>query len=252
MSLIIRNSSRQLRTRWLELLILIPVLQGCGNSSGESEVVAGSDTSGGSVRPGVILTDTSLGGPREQRPSEALPGPGGMPPAPSLPPPGESLPVPGGVATAPPSSSNQEEGWQSGVARRGGGNAGVAILTQVRSARNDGFDRVVFQFADATVPGYSIEYVDRPVRQCGSGDVVPLLGGAWLSMRLEPAQAHDDRGRATVAQRSLSPGLPNILAITSICDFEGQVEWVAAVRSPTGFRVSELRDPARLVVDVKH
>jgi hypothetical protein len=123
---------------------------------------------------------------------------------------------------------------------------------QVRSARNEGFDRIVFQFAGATVPGYSIEYIDRPVRQCGSGDVVPLPGDAWLSVRMEPAQAHDEQGRATVAERSLSPGLPNILALTSVCDFEGQVEWVAGVRSPSGYRVSELRDPARLVVDVRH
>jgi hypothetical protein len=211
-----------------------------------------------SVREGVILSDTSLGSASAPRVSEALPGPADLPRT-SLPP----APSAGGVTpgqlppTSPPSSAQAPssaggEGWMRGTARRGGGNLGVAILTQVRSARNDGYDRIVFEFEGTVVPGYTIAYIDEPVRQCGSGNVVPMPGDAWLSILIEPAQAHDDQGRATVQQRALSPGLPNIIAINSICDFEAQVEWVAGVRSPEEFRVSELRDPARLVVDIRH
>ena len=58
----------------------------------------------------------------------------------------------------------------------------------------------LFEFADE-LPGYRIEYVDRPVRQCGSGDTVPLLGDAWLSLRFYPANAHTEEGQPTVLER---------------------------------------------------
>jgi len=40
--------------------------------------------------------------------------------------------------------------------------------------------------------------------------------------------------------------------LISTCDFEAEVEWVAGVASPNRYRVLELRNPTRLVVDIKH
>ena len=45
------------------------------------------------------------------------------------------------------------------------------LLSAVRAARQDGFDRVVFEF-EAAVPGYSVRYVDRPITEDGSGNPV--------------------------------------------------------------------------------
>src|SRR4051812_25644495 len=39
-------------------------------------------------------------------------------------------------------------------------------LRSVREARNEGFDRVVFEFDGAQVPGYQLEYVDKPIIKC--------------------------------------------------------------------------------------
>jgi hypothetical protein len=47
----------------------------------------------------------------------------------------------------------------------------TALLTSVRAARHEGYDRVVYQFAN-TLPGYDVRYVKRPVHQDGSGKVV--------------------------------------------------------------------------------
>lgn len=129
---------------------------------------------------------------------------------------------------------------------------GSAILETVRSARNDGFDRVVFQFARGVVPGFEIEYVEPPIRQCGSGQVVSTSGGRWLRVRLQPAQAHDERGNATVQDRSRTPALPAIREMQLICDYEGQVEWILGVPAQLPFRSIELGNPARVVVDVTH
>ena len=128
------------------------------------------------------------------------------------------------------------------------------VASYVRSARHDGFDRVVFEFLGDQFPTYKIEYIDKPVRSCGSGDVVPFAGDAWLSVRLTGAQAHAPEGDATipVEDRTQSPNLPIVKDLKMICDFEGEVEWVMGVSSPNKYRALELRAPTRLVVDVKH
>lgn len=151
-----------------------------------------------------------------------------------------------------PDSAALGREWTVGLREESGDGVGMATLESVRTARNDGFDRVVFEFEAGKTPGYRVEYVDRPVRQCGSGQAVPLRGDAWLRVRLEPSQAHDDRGRPTVRDRARSADLPVLRELRLICDYEGQVEWVLGVASPNHFRVTQLNSPARLVVDVRH
>lgn len=129
--------------------------------------------------------------------------------------------------------------------------AGDATLRAVRAAAHDGFDRTVFEFDGARVPGYHAEYIDEPVRQCGSGNVVPLPGDGWLEVRFSYARAHTDAGAPTLDERALSPELPVLRALTLTCDFEGMVTWVLGLASPNRYRVTELSAPARLVVDVR-
>jgi len=146
---------------------------------------------------------------------------------------------------------SQDTAWTTGVIDRTYPTAGAALLEGVRTARHDGYDRIVFDFAGSEVPSYHIEYIDRPVRACGSGEVVDLPGDAWLAIRFEPANAHDEQGRSTVSARAFAPGLPTLIELRATCDFEAVVEWVAAVRTPARFRVSELRSPTRLVIDLR-
>jgi hypothetical protein len=172
--------------------------------------------------------------------------------------PARSVPQPpAAAATAPDQEVPADEvptpaEWTAGDSRVEHPISGEVVQTEVRVARNEGFDRVVLEFAGDDLPSYSIEYIDRPVRQCGSGHVVPVAGDGWLSIRLEPARAHDEEGRATIEERELRPDLPVLLELTITCDFEAQVEWVLGVASPNRYRVMELREPTRLVLDVRH
>lgn len=140
-------------------------------------------------------------------------------------------------------------GWTAGLTAKPGSE--MATLTEVRTASHDEYERIVFAFGQGPMPGFKVEYVDRPVRQCGSGEVVDLPGDAWLSIRLEPAQAHTEEGKPTVLDRSRVLAFENLKALKMICDFEGQVEWVAAASTPQRYRTLELKEPPRLVVDVK-
>lgn len=125
------------------------------------------------------------------------------------------------------------------------------MLEAVRAARDAGRDRVVFEFRGA-VPGFHLEYVDQPVRDCGAGDVRAIEGDGWLEVRLSPANAHTEQGEPTVRDRELHPGLPIVREIELTCDFEAVVTWVLGTASPNPYRVFELADPPRLVIDIEH
>ena len=146
-------------------------------------------------------------------------------------------------------SNPDTAGWTAGLTAKPGSE--MATLLDVRAASHDEYERIVFSFGPGPMPGYKVEYVDKPIRQCGSGEVVDLPGDAWLSIRLEPANAHTEEGKPTVAPRSRVLDYENLKALNMICDFEGQVEWVAAASAPQRYRTLELKEPRRLVVDVK-
>lgn len=124
-------------------------------------------------------------------------------------------------------------------------------LQSVSTTSCEGFDRVVFEFNTPATPGYHVSYIDKPIRQCGSGNTVPVAGDAWLEVRMKPAQAHTDAGQSTIAQTNRTVNLPNLRQLVQTCDFEGNVTWVLGVGNPKRFRVLELTNPSRIVVDVK-
>jgi hypothetical protein len=177
-----------------------------------------------------------------------------------------------GNQTASPTPSSQDGAGgpaQSQVVREVGdtstdefaGTAGIvekerpamspATLSSVRTGAHQSFDRVVFEFSGTDLPGYHIEYVDHPVRACGSGDIVEISGQGFLQVRLQPAQAHDENGQPTITTRELKPGLPLIQEMKIICDFEADVEWILGLAKPNRYRVLELSTPPRLVIDIK-
>lgn len=149
------------------------------------------------------------------------------------------------------SAAGEFEGTTGVTEKRRDGSAPV-VLREVRSARHEGFDRVVFEFDGDAPPGYRVAPTDGPVRQCGSGRAVALAGDARLHVRLRPAHAHDERGEPTVKERARRLSLPKLKELKLICDFEADVEWALGLASATSYRVVELRDPSRIVVDVKH
>lgn len=127
-----------------------------------------------------------------------------------------------------------------------------SVLLDVRTASHDGFDRIVMSFGPSAVPGHRVEYVRPPVTQCGSGEEVDLPGTGFLSIRMRPAAAHSEEGHATVSDRNRRFELPVLIGLVATCDFEADLTWVAALRTPNAFRVFELESPNRLVIDIRH
>lgn len=143
------------------------------------------------------------------------------------------------------------DGWTTGVVRTPAPAVAPVQVRALRTARHDGFDRLVLDL-DGPAPGVAVEYVDRPVRACGSGEPVPLAGDAWLAVRLSPSRAHTDAGRSTLDARRARPDHPALVEWAVTCDFEAEWAVVLGVASPEAYRVQRLRAPDRLVVDVRH
>ena len=121
-------------------------------------------------------------------------------------------------------------------------------LVSVRAVEDKGYDRVLFTFRGA-VPGYRVGYVPQVADQ--GGRPLPLRGRTFLAVTFEPARAHDPGGAATVSTATLTPASPVLRQVRLAGDFEGRVSFGLGLAGRDGFRVSELRNPARVAVDVR-
>jgi hypothetical protein len=119
------------------------------------------------------------------------------------------------------------------------------VLSGIRYAAHDGFDRVVLDIPGAP-PGYSVTYVTE-VRRDGSGAPVSLPGKAFLLITLHPAEAHRANGAPTVTGIHRT-GLAGIQAYAIVGDYEGHVSVALGVKGVQKYHVGELTD--RIYLDL--
>jgi hypothetical protein len=238
--------------RWLGMMTMAAALAACGEQGGElrdaterrraqavegDSVVFDTNSSGqptGRV-PAFVLTDSTPAAAPGATPVTEAPVDTVRPAAPA----------------APAVDPATQQPWTAGVRDQVRTVPRPVTLRDVRVGVNQGFDRVVLEFLGSAVPGYRVEYVDRPVHHCGSGDPVPVAGDAWLAVTLRGTQAHTDQGQATVQQRERRLQMPIVKELEFTCDFEGVVEIVLGVSRPNRYRITELQNPTRLIVDVQ-
>ena len=129
----------------------------------------------------------------------------------------------------------------------------TALLTDVRAASHDGFDRVVLQFR-GDLPGYQIGYVQRPVLEDGSGKPVEVSGGNVLLVRMEPALDADLTKESApltyTGPTRFSPDTSSVRELVRVGGFESVLSWAVGVDEKRPFRVSRLENPSRIVIDV--
>lgn len=165
-------------------------------------------------------------------------------------------PTPAGADTTPVATPTPtpapgpQEAWTAGLTDRVRTVPRPVVLNDVRVAVNDGFDRMVLEFAGPSVPGYRVEYAGE-ASQCGSGEPVRVAGEAQLVITLRGTQAHTERGQATVQPRRRRLEMPILREYEFSCDFEGVVQVVLGASARNRYRVLELQNPARLVVDLQ-
>ena len=129
---------------------------------------------------------------------------------------------------------------------------GPLTVTAVRVARQEGYDRVVFELAGkAGQAGWRVEHVDE-ARAQGSGDPVAVEGEAVLSVLITGTGYPMDTGQEEVADDPALPG--NLEVVEDVvlgAVFEGQYEAFIGTAGTQPFRVFRLGDPERVVVDLQ-
>ncbi|MDN3057307.1 hypothetical protein PH213_22690 [Streptomyces sp. SRF1] len=150
-----------------------------------------------------------------------------------------------------------ETGWGSG--EKTAQPAGHTPLTNVRTGRHACFDRIVFDVRGATAAGpigYRVGYVNA-LHQDGSGEEVPVGGGAILEIRVAAPSYDPGSGAESYPGRARKP-LPGV-DLTGYqtfrdtrfgASFEGDTQVGLGVRARLPFRV--LQTDGHVVVDVAH
>jgi len=146
------------------------------------------------------------------------------------------------------------EGASTGPAVLKSADAEVALLTAVRAARHEGYDRVVFEFRNVA-PGYDVRFVPKPVHADASGEEVPVDGGAVLLVRMEPALDADlneeSAPRTYLGPQRFTPADMAVVAeLVRTGGFEAVLTWAVGVDEKRPFKVTRLESPARIVIDI--
>lgn len=134
----------------------------------------------------------------------------------------------------------------------------TALLDRVAIGRHEGYDRVVFQFRN-DVPGYRVEYVQPPIKEDGSGNVVQVKGNAYIEVRMEPASGFDlTTGEGELVYKGpkridgAAAGASVVREVVRTGDFEAVLTWAIGLEEKVDFRVTTTQSPARLIVDFRN
>jgi hypothetical protein len=134
----------------------------------------------------------------------------------------------------------------------------TALLERLAIGRHEGYDRVVFQFRNH-VPGYRVEYVQPPLKEDGSGNVVQVKGSAFVEVRMEPASGFDlATGEGELVYKGpkridgAAAGASVVREVVRIGDFEAVLNWAIGLDEKVDFRVTTTESPPRLIVDFRN
>ena len=165
--------------------------------------------------------------------------------------PSASSPSPSASATATasvPAGFTLDEASSPTFPDLGGNIGGIGV---VRVGHHTGFDRVVWQFPGNGRPTYRVHYVDEPTAD-GSGDTVDVAGDAYLEVMITTVGIPADGvPRPRNASASSIAGTVVAQALPVYGGFEGYGQAFVGVRDrERPFKVTVLRNPTRLVLDI--
>ena len=133
------------------------------------------------------------------------------------------------------------------------------MMLDARLGAHFDFDRFVIEFESNPVGGiegppdsYSIQWVSDPPIQFGSGQAIQVEGVEYLEILLHAhaysrgANEYQYEGPSEVQAR----GTINVIEAVFGGEVEGKLVWAIGANSRTGFRVLEIVNPPRLVIDI--
>ena len=128
-----------------------------------------------------------------------------------------------------------------------------ANITDVRTGTHDGYDRVVFEFADG-LPEASLERAEPPFTQDASGAPLDVQGESFLRLILRGGTKQTEEGTSSYdGPTAFETGYPALVHLIEGGDFEAQSTWYFGLVAESCVRVLTLADDgtARLVIDIE-
>lgn len=130
-----------------------------------------------------------------------------------------------------------------------------SYIKTVRAAKNRSFDRVVFEF-QGPMPNYRIDYLKSRIYENEDGrHRIRLPGNVFVQLNFFVIPFDDTQEKYTDAKNFVPKGNLAMRSLMSVKDetiFEGYYDFLVGVRAKVPFRVTELSNPSRLVIDFKH
>lgn len=146
-----------------------------------------------------------------------------------------------GLDTAPTGSTGPVSAGQQGE---------QVLFVGVRVASQNGFDRVVLEYAGDGVPGYQFSY-QAEASQEATGEIIDLPGATGLRgivrgiLWASPDNYTGPKQVGAEGTRSITVADVGVL-------FEGDQDPYIGVTEEKPYRVTVLQDPTRIVIDVAH
>ena len=137
---------------------------------------------------------------------------------------------------------------------------GANQITDLRTGQHPCYDRLVVDLQGKKAAGYTVRYVSS-VQSEGSGETVPLRGGAKLQITAMATTYDPETGSATYspanpAEAADVSGYDTFRPVALAGSFEGQTTLGVGVRARLPMRAFTLTGPGnshtRLVIDVAH
>jgi len=119
-------------------------------------------------------------------------------------------------------------------------------VADVRVGAHPGFDRIVYEFRDGRLPAILIERTAPPFKLDPSDLPVTIAGTTFLRIHL----THIAVETVKDSQSDQKPGYALLQELRAISGFEGDSTWIVGLSGPACARISILRAPTRLVVDL--
>jgi hypothetical protein len=133
----------------------------------------------------------------------------------------------------------------------------AAVVQQLRTADQGGFDRVTIEFR-GTFGAWQVEYVDK-ITEDPSDEPVPLTGSAFVRVVVQNAtfdntfqSGGDVPHVAYRGPHRIDARLPNVQQVADAGDFEAVLSLGIGLQRTAGLRAYRLEDPSRLVIDIAH
>lgn len=128
-----------------------------------------------------------------------------------------------------------------------------ANIVDVRAGTHDGYDRVVFEFAQG-LPEFSLDRATPPFTQDASGAPIDVEGSSFLRLTMRGGTKQTEEGTSSYdGPTDFDPGFPTLVDLVEGGDFEAQSTWYLGLSTEACVRVILLTDDGapRLVIDVE-